>query len=209
MCGQRKTRGVRKSCPGFKAQEKDRLGVFEGRAEKNGKGAVGVCAPGDEGSRGLFDAQALGANGDAAVGNDAGLGALAENVGPPGALCCGTQDGAALCYCKVSGDPGRGSDFTVDFLAVAVVAQGVDQGVGLGEGGDVFGGKDRGEAVLPVAVGAFDFAFGLWCGGVAQGDLVEAEGGAELGEGLVGAGEEEGVVVDIECQRQAKALEGA
>ena len=66
------------------------------------------------------------------------------------------------------------------FLFVAMHAQLVDQGVGRAEGGDGLGGEDRGQALLPEVVEAFDFSLGLRRGGVAQGDFVEAQGGAEL-----------------------------
>jgi len=56
---------------------------------------------------------------------------------------------------------------------------------------------------LPVVVAAFDFAFGLGSGGVTQGDAIEVQGGAELGERVRGVGEEEGVEVHIEGQWQA------
>lgn len=44
--------------------------------------------------------------------------------------------------------------------------------------------------------------FPLACGGgrEAEGDLIKAQGSAELGEGVWLAGEEKGVVVDIEGQ---------
>jgi hypothetical protein len=94
------------------------------------------------------------------------------------------------------------------FVFVAVDAQGVDQCVGRGEGGDVLGGEDRRQTLLPEVVEAFDFALGLRRGGVAQGDFVKAQRGTELGEGVRLLCEEKGVVIDIERERQAaKALE--
>ena len=56
---------------------------------------------------------------------------------------------------------------------------------------------------------AFDFAFGLWGGGIAEFDAVEVEGLAELGEGVGDMGEEEGVKIHIEDQGQAVGLEDA
>ena len=55
----------------------------------------------------------------------------------------------------------------------------------------------------------FDFALGLGRGRVAQGDLIETEGGAELGEGVGLMGEEERVVIDIEGQRQTAGEKSA
>ena len=164
-------------------------------------------AAGDGGGWGLFDAQALGADGDAAVGADAGLGALAEDVGPPRAFVGGPQGAAVLLFGEVPRGLGRGADFAMDLMAVAMLAQGIDPGVGFRQGGDVFGGKEGGQAVLPEAVGALDFSLGLGSGGKAQADFVEVKGGAELGEGLGSVGEEEGVVVDVKGQGQAEVAE--
>ena len=50
-------------------------------------------AAGDGGAAWALDAEALGADRDALVGTDFGLGALAPDVGPPGALRGGAQDG--------------------------------------------------------------------------------------------------------------------
>jgi hypothetical protein len=74
---------------------------------------------------------------------------------------------------------------------------------------DVVGGQEGWEAFLPVVVAAFDFAFGLRGGGVAQGDAVEVQRGPELGVGVGGVSEEEGMVVHVEHQGQAVGLEGA
>ena len=83
-----------------------------------------------------------------------------------------------------------------------------EEGVGLGQRGDVLGGEEGREAFLPEVVGALDLAFGLRSGGVAQRDFVEAQGGAELGQSVWGAGKEEGMVVDVESQREAVGAEG-
>ena len=94
-------------------------------------------------------------------------------------------------------------------MLVGVGKQLVEQVVGAAEFEDLVGGQEWGQAFLPVVVAAFDFAFGLGGGGVAQGDAVEVEGGAQLGEGIWVVGIEEGVVVHIEGQGQAVGLEGA
>ena len=77
------------------------------------------------------------------------------------------------------------------------------------DGADGVGGEEGREAFLPVVVAAFDFAFGLGRGGVAQGDAVEVQGLSELGEGVRGVGEKEGMVIDVERERQAVGEEGA
>ena len=60
---------------------------------------------------------------------------------------------------------------------------------------------------MPVIVAAFDFAFGLGGWGVAQRDAIEMECGTQLGERIRIMGVEEGVVVNVEGQRQAMDLE--
>ena len=68
--------------------------------------------------------------------------------------------------------------------------------------------KKAGEAVLPELVFAFDFAFGLGRGGVAEGNAVEAERLSELSEGVGDVGEEAGMEVHIEFEREAVFEEG-
>lgn len=84
----------------------------------------------------------------------------------------------------------------------------IEQGVGLWQRGNMLCGEESREALLPEVMGAFDFAFCLRGGRVAQGDIVKAQGGAELGEGVGDGGEEEGVVVDVESKREAGFEEG-
>src|ERR1700678_903407 len=94
------------------------------------------------------------------------------------------------------------------FLGIVVMAKLFEQSVGLREGGDLLGGEDRREAFLPEVVRALDLAFGLRSGSVAQRNLVKAQGAAELGQGLWLTGEEEGMVVDVEGQREAVLAKG-
>ena len=61
---------------------------------------------------------------------------------------------------------------------------------------------------MPVVVKAFDLALGLRGGRVAQGDFVETERPAELGESVGLAGEKEGMVIDIEGEREAAGEKG-
>ncbi len=96
----------------------------------------------------------------------------------------------------------------MDFLGVVVMAELFEQSVGLREGGDLLGGEERREALLPEVVQALDLAFGLWSRSVAQRDLVKAQRAAELREGLWLTGEEEGMVVDVEGQGEAVLAEG-
>ena len=99
-------------------------------------------------------------------------------------------------------------EFAMDFVLVAMKAQGAHLEVGVFQVGDLLAGEEGGEAVLPELMFAFDFAFGLRCGGVAKAHAVDAEGCAELGEGVGDMGEEEGMEVHIEFQRQAAFAEG-
>ena len=55
--------------------------------------AGGMEAEHHLGTRGPFDAEALGADGNAAVGADPERGAEAPNIGPPGAARGWTQNG--------------------------------------------------------------------------------------------------------------------
>ena len=154
-------------------------------------------------------AMALGADGDFAVVADADAGLLAPDVGPPRAVGGGAEDGAFFGEGLLVGGVGCLAEFAVDFVLVGVGHELVEQVVGPDQFHDAVGGQEGDEAFLPVVVAAFDFAFGLGRGGVAQVDAVEVEGGAELGEGVGVVGVEEGVVVHIEGQGQAVGLEDA
>ena len=95
------------------------------------------------------------------------------------------------------------------FVRVVVEAQLLDQEIGFGQGGDVFGGEKGGETFLPEVVRAFDFSFGLGSWGEAQGDFVKAQGSAELGKGIGLVGEEKGVVIDVKSEGQAAGGQSA
>jgi len=165
-------------------EEQNRFSLAVGRCGQDGVVAVGMEATKDDGARGLIDAQTRAAQSDTTVGADSGLGALAPNVGPPRARRGRAKSGAVLAQGQLPGSPRGGGDFTVFFVLIAMLAKLQDQGIGRGDGGDGFGGKERGQALLPVVVETFDFALGLRGWSVAQGDLIEAQGGTELGEGL-------------------------
>ena len=181
---------------------------MRGRVEKSGEVAVWVEAAGDGRAAGAFDAETLGADGDAPIGADFGLGALAPDGGPPGAVWGGAQDGALSLESQIPGGLRGGAQLAVAFLSVVVPAEFFEQDIGLGQGGDVLCGEEWREAFLPEVVGTLDLAFGLRCGRVAQGDFVEAQGLAELGEGVGGAGQEKGVVVDVAGERETVGAAG-
>ena len=148
-------------------------------------------------------------NGDFAIIADADMGALAPNIGPPGTGGGGAQNRAFFRQGQVASRVRGGAEFAVDFVLVGVGKQLVEQVVGPAEFEDLVGGQERGQTFLPVVVTAFDFTFGLRSGGVAQGDPIEVEGGAQLGEGVGVVSVEEGMVVHVEGQGQAVGLESA
>ena len=79
--------------------------------------------------------------------------------------------------------------------------------IGLGQASDAFAGKEGREPVLPGLMVALDFAFCLGCGRVAEGNIIKAQGFAEL-SGL-DVGEENGVIIDVYFQRQAAVQKGS
>ena len=173
-----------------------------GWLEEDGGITVWVQAAGDRGAARALEAQALRADGDALVGADLGLGAQAPHVGPPRAVGRGPQDGALFLQSQIPGGLWSGTQFAMEFFAVVMMAEFFEQRIGFGQGRDLLGREEWWEAFLPKIMGALDLAFGLRGGRIAQGDFVEAQGGAELGEGLGLAGEKEGVIVNVQGERQ-------
>lgn len=163
----------------------------------------------EAGSRRGGDFDAEGACGDATVGGDGDGGAEAPDVGPPRAFGCGAQGGAAFFLRGLPGTQRGHGQFAVALVGVAMAAEVGEEEVGGWDVGERVGGEERGDAVLPVLVAAFDFALGLRSGRVAKGDVVKMERGAELGEGVGDGGEEEGMAIDVEAQREAVFKEGA
>ncbi len=68
---------------------------------------------------------------------------------------------------------GSGADFAVDFGAVDVSDDCVEECVCGRDGVDGVGRENRRKTFLPVVVAAFDFAFCLRRGGVAEGDAIK------------------------------------
>jgi hypothetical protein len=172
-------------------KEKDGLGMMCWRGFEDGVVAVWMEAADDARAWGAVDFEALGTDGYAAVGADAHGGALAENVGPPGAARSGAQGGAFVAQRQIPGGLRGGAQFAVNLVLVVVGAELVEERIGGGEGGDLLGGKKGGQPFLPEVMGALDLAFGLRSRGVAQGDLVKAQRGAELSERVGLMSEEE------------------
>ena len=98
---------------------------------------------------------------------------------------------------------GSGADFAVDFGPVGVGDECVEECVCGLDGVDGVGSEERRKTFLPVVVAAFDFAFCLGRGGVAEGDAIKLESRSELGERVRSVGEKERMVIDVESQREA------
>ena len=171
--------------------------------------AVGPQAAEDGGTGRGSDGVALRVDGDFAVVADAHAGLQAPDIRPPGTGGSGTEHGTVFGQGLLAGGGRGGAQFAMDFVLVDVRQQFVEQAVGAFEFPKVLSRQERRQALLPVVVAAFDFAFGLRRGCIAQGHAVEVQGLAQMGEGVGGVGEEEGVVVYVEGQRQAVGLEDA
>ena len=106
--------------------------ALDGRIEEGGGIAVWMEAAGDAGAAGTLDAEALGADGDAPIGADFGVGALAPDIGPPGAVWGGAQDGAFLCESQLPGGLRGGAQFDFEAEVGAVDVSGFDDAIGVG-----------------------------------------------------------------------------
>jgi len=91
----------------------------------------------------------------------------------------------------------------MDFVLVGMGQEMIEQAISALEFNDIISRQQRWQTLLPVVVTSFDFTFGLRCWRITKSHAVEVQSGAELSEGFRSMGEEEGVVIDIECQRQA------
>ena len=146
--------------------------------------AVWAQATNDPSTGRRIHREALGVDRHFAVIADADAEALPPDKGPPGAVGDGPQDRAVFGAGLVTGGGRSGADFAVDFMLVDVGQELVEQAVGAFEFQDAVGRQEGRQAFLPVVKTPFDFALGLGGGGEAQGDAVEVERGAQLGEGV-------------------------
>ena len=170
--------------------------------------AVGPQATDDLAAGCGVEGLALEADGDFAIVAHAHGGALTPDVEPPRTAGTRAEDGSFFSERLLVGGPGRLAELAMDFILVGVGEELVEQRVGAGQFADLVGGQEGREAFLPVVVAAFDFAFGLRGGGVAQGHAVEVQGRTQLGEGVRVVRVKEGVVVHVEGQGQAVGGEG-
>ena len=170
--------------------------------------AGGVETKDDLGFGWFFNAQALRADGHAAIAADLQRRAHAPDIIPPGATRDWPQDGAFFFPGLLPGPLRRLAQFPMDFVRVAMRPQGVNVRIGHLDFGDLLAGEVSGQAALPVLVGAFDFAFGLGRGGIAETDVIELEGPAQLGQRVGIVSKKEAVVIDINLERAAVSQEG-
>ena len=178
------------------------------RGGQHGVMAAGMEAKHDFGAGRFFEAQALRADGDASVRADFDERAHAPDIIPPRTTRGRAQDRAFFFFGVVPGAERSLAQFAMDFMGVMVGAQGVDVLVGFIELRDFFTGKVGRQAALPELVLAFDFAFGLGRGRVAQADVVELERPTQLGQGVGIAREKEAVVIDVKLERASVGEKG-
>jgi len=81
----------------------DGFEVFVGRVGQDGGMAGRVEAKNDFRALGIFEANALGSDRNAAVGADLEAGSEAPNVRPPRAFGCGSQHGTFFFFCQLPG----------------------------------------------------------------------------------------------------------
>ena len=170
--------------------------------------AVGVLAMDDFAPGWRPHGKPLGSHRHPSIVADTDAGALAEDIGPSRAPRSWPQGPAVFFFGQLPSGLRGATDFAVFFHGVVVASQQVQQGVGIGQGGDAVGCQEGGEAFLPELVAALDFSLGLRGWGKAQGDSVEAEAVGQLRVVFRQMSKEEAVEIDIETQGQAGGLEG-
>jgi len=152
-----------------------------------------------------LEAEAFGANLDAAIGSHAERGAEAPNIRPPWAARSRAQDGAFFLLGPIPSLLRGPAQFAMDFVGVVMEAQSLDLGIGRFDFGDFFTGKIRREPALPVLVLTLDFALGLGRWGIAEADVVKFEGPAQLGQSFGVVGKKEAVIIHIDLHWAAVA----
>jgi len=155
------------------------------------------------GARGTFDAQALGADGHAAVGADLERRADTPNIRPPRATRGWAQDRTLLLFGEFPGLFRGHAQFAMGFMGVTVESQSVDVWVGDFDLGNLFAGEIGRKPALPELVLALDFALGLRRWSIKEADVVELERPAELSQRVGVFREKHGVIIDVDLQRSA------
>ena len=169
--------------------------------------AGGMEAQNHFGAPRMFEAVALGADGNTAIGADFDRGANTPNIRPPRTSGDGAQDGTFFFLGTVPSLLWSHAQFAVGFVGVAMKPQSVDMGIGVFDLGDVFAGEIGREPALPELVFALDFSLGLGRWGIKEANVVELEGRAQLGERVGILGEKHGVIIDVDLQRSAVSQE--
>ena len=169
--------------------------------------AGGMEAQNHFGPWGMFDAETLAADGNAAVGADLDQRADAPNIRPPRATRGWAQKRPLLFLGQFPGAVRDHAQFPMDFVGVVMEAQRVDVGVGRFDLGNVFTGEIGWEAALPVLVLALDFAFGLGGWGIKEANVIKLERRAQLGQRVRILRAKDGVIIDVDLQRPAVAQE--
>jgi len=157
----------------------------------------------------LFQAQALRPDRHTSVGADLDQGAHAPHIAPPRAAGDRSQHRTVFLFGLVPGPLWGLAQFAMDFAGVVVRPQGINVQIGQVDFIDLFAGEVGGQPALPELVFAFDFTLGLRGGGVAQADVVELQGPAQLSEGVGVLGEKEAVVIDIELEGPSVGQKGS
>ena len=96
----------------------------------------------------------------------------------------------------------------MDFMSVAMRPQGVALNIGHREIHNLFAGEAGRQPALPELMGAFDFAIGLGRGSIAQVEVIEFEGPAQLSQGVGLVREKARMVIAVELLRAAMLPEG-
>lgn len=146
-----------------------------------GDGAVRVTALEDTGVGWAGDAEAQIGNRHTSVRADDHGFSDAPDKRPPRALGRWTQDGTALAESLVPRGLGVATDFAMAFMLIVMEAERIERGIRRGGVGQALGSEERGQAILPIGMEAFDLALGLRSGRVAQGNVVELQRTTELG----------------------------
>lgn len=154
-----------------------------------------------------FDAEALGADGNPAVGPDLEHRAEAPNIGPPRATWGWAQHGSFFFFGLFPSSLRGHAQFAVSFAGVAMESQSVDVRVGDFDFGDLFAREIGWQSALPELVLALDFPLGLGCWGIQEANVVKFERRAELRQGLGIFGEKHGMVIDVNLQWSTVAQE--
>ena len=169
--------------------------------------AAGMEAQNHFGPPRMFEAVALGADGNTAIGADFDRGANTPNIRPPRTSGDGAQDGAFFLLGAVPGLLRSHAQFAVGFVSVAMKPQSVDVGVGVFDLGDVFAGEIGREPALPKLVFALDFSLGLGRWSIKETNVVELESRTELSQRVGILREKHGVIIDVDLQGPAVVQE--